>query len=264
MIQNTNYGASKTYVDTALADKVDKLTTTGTKAYTHDGVTQGEISLEDGQTANTIPIKDANGRMHAADPESGATDKTLTTANWVSQTGNNAPNNLVHKTGNESISGIKLGTNIQSGVGATISGATSGTDWVRLGYMTVINNAHPLVVLMVTCRQITVGGRQDMYGILAFGASSTGSVKPPRWLIAGSGVNPDYFKLALKADPVLGYIAELWCRVPGTNNVSWTCSALLMDHEFQAWHGIIYEAPVAEPDWTSYVSTATSTIQHIQ
>lgn len=45
--------------------------------------------------------RDAQGRAFAADPESGATDKTLVTANWVSQTGDNRPNNLIHKTGDE-------------------------------------------------------------------------------------------------------------------------------------------------------------------
>ena len=32
--------------------------------------------------------------------------KTLVTANWVSQTGDGAPNNLIHKTGNETKTGI--------------------------------------------------------------------------------------------------------------------------------------------------------------
>ena len=59
----------------------------------------------DGTTAATIPIRDANGRMQAADPASGATDKTLVTANWVSQTGDAGPNNLLHKAGNETKSG---------------------------------------------------------------------------------------------------------------------------------------------------------------
>lgn len=45
--------------------------------------------------------RDAQGRALAADPESGATDKTLVTANWVSQTGDSAPNNLIHKKGDE-------------------------------------------------------------------------------------------------------------------------------------------------------------------
>ena len=61
----------------------------------------------DGTTAATIPIRDANGRMQAADPASGATDKTLVTANWVSQTGVGAPNNLLHTTGNERGTGEK-------------------------------------------------------------------------------------------------------------------------------------------------------------
>lgn len=51
--------------------------------------------------------RDAQGRAFAADPESGATDKTLVTANWVSQTGDNAPNNVSHRYGNETISGVK-------------------------------------------------------------------------------------------------------------------------------------------------------------
>ena len=47
--------------------------------------------------------RDAQGRAFAADPKSGATDKTLVTANWVSQTGDSGPNNVVHRNGNETI-----------------------------------------------------------------------------------------------------------------------------------------------------------------
>ena len=49
--------------------------------------------------------RDAQGRAFAADPAAGATDKTLVTANWVSQTGDSGPNNLIHKTGNETKNG---------------------------------------------------------------------------------------------------------------------------------------------------------------
>ena len=52
--------------------------------------------------------RDAQGRAFAADPTSGATDKTLVTANWVSQTGDSGPNNLVHKIGSETINGVKI------------------------------------------------------------------------------------------------------------------------------------------------------------
>lgn len=51
--------------------------------------------------------RDAQGRAFAADPAAGATDKTLVTANWVSQTGDNAPNNVAHRNGNETWLGLK-------------------------------------------------------------------------------------------------------------------------------------------------------------
>ena len=127
MIQNTNYGASKTYVNT----KVDKLTTSGLKAYTHDGATQGEISLEDGQTANTIPIRDANGRIQAADPASGATDKTIINANWVSQTGAGKPNNLIHDNGDETANGTKTLTTACD-IATILSADAQNYTWYRV------------------------------------------------------------------------------------------------------------------------------------
>ena len=57
------------------------------------------------ETPDTIAKRNGSGRLVAADPASGATDKTLTTANWISQTGDSGPNNLIHKTGNETKSG---------------------------------------------------------------------------------------------------------------------------------------------------------------
>lgn len=87
-------------------NKVDKITGGSIKrAYTHTGSVQDDTPAVNGTDANSIGLRDANGRMQAADPAAGATDKTLVTANWVSQTGNSAPNNLVHKTGNETKSG---------------------------------------------------------------------------------------------------------------------------------------------------------------
>ena len=94
-----------TTLSTTLGSKVDKLTTAGLHLYSHTGGTQGEEEPIDGTTANSIPIRDGNGRMQAADPASGATDKTLVTANWVSQTGDSSPNNLLHRSGNESKNG---------------------------------------------------------------------------------------------------------------------------------------------------------------
>jgi len=91
--------------------KVDKLTTAGFHLYTHNGSTQGEVAPDINPTAATIPIRDSDGKLFGADPANGATNKTLTTANWISQTGDSAPNNLMHRTANETVSGIKTHLN---------------------------------------------------------------------------------------------------------------------------------------------------------
>lgn len=92
---------------TDIGAKVDKLTTAGLHLYSHNGSTQGEVAPDINPTASTIPIRDSSGKLFGADPASGATDKTLVTANWVSQTGDSAPNNLVHRTGAETVDGEK-------------------------------------------------------------------------------------------------------------------------------------------------------------
>lgn len=96
-----------TIIAADIGAKVDKLTTAGFYLYSHNGSSQGEVQPVVAPTAATIPIRDSNGRMQAADPASGATDKTLVTANWVSQTGDSAANNIAHRTGDETISNIK-------------------------------------------------------------------------------------------------------------------------------------------------------------
>ena len=96
----------------SVPNKLDKITSgSALKAYTHTGQSQGETSVVNGTNANSIGLRDANGRMQAADPAAGATDKTLVTANWVSQTGDSAPNNLMHKSGNETRTGAIIGQN---------------------------------------------------------------------------------------------------------------------------------------------------------
>ena len=101
------------HLATDVPNKLDKITSgSSLKAYTHTGATQGETPIVYGTTANSIGIRDTNGRMQGADPASGATDKTLTTANWISQTGANRPNNLLHYGGRENISGHKTASRI--------------------------------------------------------------------------------------------------------------------------------------------------------
>lgn len=90
----------------SVPNKLDKITSgSALKAYTHTGQSQGETAVINGVDADSIGLRDTNGRMQAADPAAGATDKTLVTANWVSQTGDSGPNNLIHKSGSETKTG---------------------------------------------------------------------------------------------------------------------------------------------------------------
>ena len=116
---------------TALATKLDTLSTTGLHAYTHNGATQSEVAVIDGTTASTIPIRDANGRLQAADPASGATDKTLTTANWVSQTGTGRPNNLIHDSGDETVNGMKTMT-VGVNLATILAGDAATNTWYKV------------------------------------------------------------------------------------------------------------------------------------
>lgn len=77
----------------------DALVTVGTRVDALESKDSNNVKLS-GVNAQTI-----QGTLKANDPSSGATDKTLVTANWVSQTGDSAPNNLIHKNGNETKTG---------------------------------------------------------------------------------------------------------------------------------------------------------------
>ena len=95
-----------------LTDTVDTLSTRVT------GVNDALVTV--GTRVDALEIKDSNnvklsgvnvqaiqGTLKANDPATGATDKTLVTANWVSQTGDSAPNNVAHRNGNETWLGLK-------------------------------------------------------------------------------------------------------------------------------------------------------------
>ena len=126
---------------TALTTKLDTLSTMGLHAYTHNGATQSEVAVIDGTTASTIPIRDANGRLQAADPADGATDKTLVTANWVSQTGREAPNNLIHRSGNETRTGI---LRMFDGYDLRIP-RTSPAKWAKIATLSALGIRHGYV-----------------------------------------------------------------------------------------------------------------------
>lgn len=66
----------------------------------------GNQTIEDIKTYSKSPI--------VPNPPSGDTSTKAVNTNWISQTGDNAPNNLVHKSGNETILGLKSYENIQA------------------------------------------------------------------------------------------------------------------------------------------------------
>lgn len=66
----------------------------------------GNQTIENIKTFSNSPI--------VPNPPSGDTSTKAVNTNWVSQTGDNAPNNIVHKTGNETILGLKKYENIQA------------------------------------------------------------------------------------------------------------------------------------------------------
>lgn len=79
----------------------DALVTVGTRVDALETKDSNNVKL------SGVSVQTIQGTLKANDPASGATDDTLVTANWISQTGDEAPNNVSHRYGNETISGIK-------------------------------------------------------------------------------------------------------------------------------------------------------------
>lgn len=202
-IQNT----ITTTLNTYLAAKVDKLTTSGDFAYTHSTGTQGETAIVDGTTSNSLPIRDGNGRIQAADPASGATDRTLVTANWVSQTGDAGPNNVVHKSGNETISGVKTfnGTILSNGIfnNKATQNIESSSTWRRLYYNTT-STTNQFMILLITPQKPVLS--PDEYGILMVGG--TAGTLLCKWIVKGSAIIDGNYVLTYST----GTGFELWVK----------------------------------------------------
>ena len=120
--------------------KLDKISSGNSlKAYTHTGQSQGETAVVNGTDANSIGLRNRNGRMQAADPAAGATDKTLVTTNWISQTGDTGPNNVLHKNGNETKAGQLTFSSVIKPITLLSSGLTAGLTFKSLTDDTTVN-----------------------------------------------------------------------------------------------------------------------------
>ena len=122
---NFNVQTDINWCKTAINDCFDSVATEQDDRKAADDVLQTNINAVQASipemSATPDPYKgierDAQGRAFAADPATGATDKTLVTANWVSQTGDSAPNNVAHRNGSETIDGDKRFTRLLIGRG---------------------------------------------------------------------------------------------------------------------------------------------------
>lgn len=162
---NSNVQVDIDWSKTAINDCFDSITTE------QDDRQEAEAALQTNINAVSASIpemsmtpdpykgveRDAQGRAFAADPESGATDKTLVTANWISQTGDSGPNNVVHRNGNETILNRKNSAFIANNFCEVDAFDTSRKGWHKIytitskqrwmGVLTISNvsNAYGLV-----------------------------------------------------------------------------------------------------------------------
>lgn len=157
----------------AIPNKVDKRTGTGKFAYTHDGATQGDIALVDGTTGATIPIRDANGRMQAANPASGDTSQKLATTNWISQTGDGSPNNLVHRTADETINGQKSLPMIYNRLSGTLDAINQWSPIYE--FKTTNPSANNRLILLFHNLRAANSANNSECGIVTFGFSTSAS-----------------------------------------------------------------------------------------
>ena len=99
-----NYESNPDHSDPAWDAKLSKIESAGLRAYTHNGAEQGDIAVTSASTANTIMQRDASGSTQVADTPTN-THSAVNQA-YVESTVDGI-NNLVHKSANEAIEGIK-------------------------------------------------------------------------------------------------------------------------------------------------------------
>lgn len=96
-------------VQTGVIPNNDDTSKCATTEWTNDTIdTVNDTCLHKTGNESASGIKTFTDNCKVADAESGATDTSMVNANWISQTGDSAPNNLIHRSGGtESIIGTK-------------------------------------------------------------------------------------------------------------------------------------------------------------
>ena len=120
----------------------DGLVTVGTRVDALETKDSNNVKL------SGVNVQTIQGTLKANDPANGATDNTLVTANWVSQTGAGAPNNIIHTNGNETKNGIFFLPNGYEGImrqHPINTNNTSDNVW-RLGFSLTMSNNDILII----------------------------------------------------------------------------------------------------------------------
>ena len=196
--------------------------------------------------------RDAQGRAFAADPAAGVTDKTLVTANWVSQTGDGASNNLIHRSGNENKSGLFVCPEIRHrsfySTKHVVQTADAAPGVYYQIYKTTINtNTDRNALILWNNTRKGLPDKCKECGILSIGARPT-SVQIAN--ITGT-VPTNYFAIARKTDGS-GTEVTLWATGQikvydilfesiGYNNVdTWAVGDLSTVNDFSSYDEVKY------------------------
>ena len=167
------------------------------------------------ETPDTIAKRNGSGRLVAADAASGATDKTLVNANWVSQTGAGAPNNLLHTNGNETKSGtLELTdglinpTQIIGKFNTQSSTDASSSMWHKFYSWTAASNtANQSIKFNVVARQNTNGYSEVFVNVRA-------GTTTAKMLVEGTGAPASNFRITRDGTNMIfwiyGYRTTAW------------------------------------------------------
>lgn len=130
-----------------------------------------------------IPIQasvDVDGTtvLKGVDPPSGDTSQKLVTTNWISQTGDSSPNNVVHRSGNETIQGQKTFTSLTPVMSRSylFQRVTAENKWFKV--FTFDNAARNIMTLDVIWGHQSYNG----YGIGKAVLAAIGSSTIAKWL----------------------------------------------------------------------------------
>lgn len=205
----------------------------------------GNQTIEDIKTYTKSPI--------VPNPPNGDTSTKAVNTNWVSQTGDSAPNNLIHKTGNESKSGtficpeVRTRTYYSTKHVVQLQDATSGV-YYKIYSTKITSNIDRNAIIMWNntrkglpsqikeCGFITIGARVTNVQI----ANIAGSVPTNHFAITRKVNNDNDVDVIFWATGQIKVFDILFESI-GYNNVdTWTIGDLSTESDFSNYDEVVY------------------------